>query len=51
MIEQKELDHDENYRYIEEIQYDKDTQKKMENSETTGYRNGYRVISLCSFIK
>ena len=28
MIEQKELDHDENYRYIEEIQYDKDTQKK-----------------------
>ena len=28
MIEQKELGHDENYRYIEEIQYDKDTQRK-----------------------
>ena len=28
MIEQKELDHDENYRYIEEILYHKETQKK-----------------------
>ena len=28
MIEQKELDHDESYRYIEEILYYKETQKK-----------------------